>query len=156
MNADHAAEFYTDHSKLTIKGERIIEKVIIEKPRNYWFHSFILDCAFMAYGIYGIIHGEKGSLYFIVMGLVYGYDHFKKIYHELFVVAWRKNYSLREIKSGSLNDDYNDLEDKVTLTLKSGRKKIYIFRKSEGTAEAFKTMIEQCVSKGKKIELVND
>ena len=137
-----ATGFITTTSKLTIKNNSVVQKRITEPERNYWFHSFILIAFVIAFAIDDALTDRPWRWPVILVGLWWMSPHLVTIYRYLFVVTWRTNIPLNLIKSFKLQDR-NELEEEVVLTLRSGRKKTYIFRKAEAQAEKFITALSQ-------------
>ena len=77
----------------------------------------------------------------VVILLVWISPHLVTIYRILFINSWKSNIKFSDIKEIKLLPDENELEEKVSMILKSGRKKIYVFRKSEEQAKKFIEMM---------------
>jgi len=134
-------EFFTTNSKLTIKNDTIWEKQLVLPPPNYWFHSFILLLVIIAFSIDKAVNETPLDWVYVLLGLIWIAPHLKHIYAFLFQKVWRWYVPLAEVSTVVLDPHYNELEQKVTLTVKSGRKKVYIFRRMEHQAEAFVELV---------------
>lgn len=130
-------EFYTVNSKLTLKNNTIWEKNLIQQKPSYWLHSVVLLIALLILTVYEALAGEFYKWFLSIMIIVWLTPHITRLYRLLFVKVWRWYIPLREIKVINLHQDYNELEEKVTVVLNSGREKIFIFRKMEHQAEKF-------------------
>jgi hypothetical protein len=129
--------FYTVGSKVTLKDNVIREQVIIEPPPSYWWHSLILLVLVLIYSIDEALSGKFRKWVFAVLVIVWMAPHLSRLYTLLFVQVWRRNIPLAQIKTITHEPDANELEEKVKVVLRSGRQKIYVFRKSESVAAAF-------------------
>ena len=134
-------EFITTNSKLTVRSKWISEKPVIEKPESYWFHSFAMLALLLVYSFDEMLHERPDKLIAVILSAIWIAPHFVRIYQFLFINVWRSNIPVNEVKSIRLDDQFNELEDQVILTLHSGRKKRYLFRKREGQAAGFVTVV---------------
>ena len=135
-------EFITTTSKLTIKDNRVLQRQVVEPERNYWFHSFILIGIIIGLAVYDTLTDKPYKWVLVLVAIGWMSPHLVTIYRYLFVVTWRTNIPLRLIKNFRLQDR-NELEEQVVLTLRSDRKKTYVFRKAEGQAEKFAEALSQ-------------
>ena len=131
------AEFLTTNSRLTIDKNWINENIIIKKPKNYWFDSFIFMALIIVFFIYEALTDNSYKWIIVFAGLTWILPHIKTVLQILFVETWKSNIQLLEIKDVKIEKQENELEEKVILRLKSGRRKTYVFRKSENQAENF-------------------
>ena len=131
-----STEYSTTTSKLRVQNKWISERVIVEPEKNYWFHSFMILLLLIIYSM-DQLETKPAKFISIVMCVIWISPHFVRIYRGLFVNVWRNNIPLKEVKDIDVDHEYNELEEKVTITLNSGRRKIYLFRKAEGQAEGF-------------------
>jgi hypothetical protein len=141
-NSNMATEFITTTSKLTIKNNRVVQQRVVQPERNYWFHSFVLILLFIALTFDDVLSDRPYRWPLLIVAVMWISPHLVTIYRYLFVVTWRTNIPLPLIKSFKLQDR-NELEEEVVLTLRSGRKKIYVFRKAEEQAEKFAGALSQ-------------
>jgi hypothetical protein len=139
-------EFFTKSSKLTIKNDTIWEKRLVSPEKNYWFHSFILLLVFIAFSVDKAIYDTPFDWLYVLLGLIWIAPHLKHIFEFLFQKIWRWYIPLSEVRTIVLDPHYNELEQKVTITVKSGRKKVYVFRTSEHQAEAFTELVSSSIS----------
>jgi hypothetical protein len=135
------AEFITSTSKLTLKNDTIWEKRIVQPEKSYWYHSFILLLIFIGYSTYKALNERASDWLYVLLGIVWIAPHLERIYKFLFVKVWRWYVPLSEIRFIHVEQDFNELEQKVTVLLKNGRKKEYIFRRSENQTERFMEVI---------------
>lgn len=135
------AEFITSTSKLTLKNETIWEKRIVQPEKSYWYHSFIFLLIFIGYSTYRAINERAFDWLYVLLGLVWIAPHLKRIYKFVFVKVWRWYVPLSEIRTVEVEQNFNELEQKVIVLLKNGRKKEYIFRRSENQTERFVELI---------------
>lgn len=138
--------FYTTHGKLVLKKDWINEFQVVEQQESYWLHSFLLLCLMAIYSIDEIREGRYTKWGALAFALILAVPHLKRIYSILFVHVWRRNFRLKEVRKVELNDRFNELEEKVIITLHSGRKKVYLFRKKELQARPFAEAVTAAVS----------
>ncbi len=136
-----STEFITTTTRLTIINNTIRQKRVIEPPKNYWFHSFILLVLFIGFSVDDVLNDKPYKWVRVLILLVWISPHLVTIYRILFINSWKSNIKFSDIKEIKLLPDENELEEKVSMILKSGRKKIYVFRKSEEQAKKFTEMI---------------
>lgn len=135
------AAFFTTTSKLTIKNGTIWEKHLVDREKTYWLHSFIILLFLIGDFLYTAINESARYWLYVLLGLVWIAPHLKKIYQLVFTKAWRWYIPLSEIKSVEMDLNFNELEQRVVLTLKTGREKAYLFRKLEHQAETFTELV---------------
>lgn len=137
------SEYSTTTSKIRVQNKWISERVVVEPDKNYWFHSFLMLLLLIIFSI-DQVETKFTKITTIILCVIWISPHFVRIHRGLFVNVWRNNIPIKEIKDIEVDQDYNELEDMVTLTLNSGRKKIYLFRKWEGQAEDFAAAVSDC------------
>ena len=145
-NSDMNTEFITTNSRLSVKNDTIWQKRIIEPPKNYWFHSFILLLFLLGFSVYDAIPEKPYKWIMVFVIIMWMTPHIMTIYQILFIKTWKSNIRLSDIKSVRTENEENELEEKVFVKLKSGREKIYFFRKSENQAEKFVLLISSQTS----------
>lgn len=128
--------FTTTTGQLTIKNGKLWEKKLVTQDPDYRYHSFILLALFTILCIHEISTSRNYARLLILLPIsMWIYPHFKTIYQFLFQKIWRWYIPLAEISKLQYNPDFNELEESITVRIKSGRSKIFIFRKSEKQAE---------------------
>jgi hypothetical protein len=134
-------EFITKEGKLMVQRGVIYQKRLLEPPKNYWFHSFVLILLLMMLWADEAVNGKPLKWFYLPIGLMWIFPHLETIYRFLFVNTWRTNIPLSRVKEVMVHHPENELEEKVTLVLRSGRRKTYVFRKSEQQAGPFAEMV---------------
>ena len=140
------AEFFTTHSRLAVKNGWINESTIVQKEESYWVHSLLLVCMMLLFSIEAILNGQFTKWGILILALVWVAPHLKRIYCILFVNVWRQNIPLKQVQKVEWDDRLNELEERVLLTLHSGRRKVYVFRKREAQARPFAETVAAAVS----------
>lgn len=136
-------ELFTTTGKLTIYNGKLWEKRLVTKKPDYAYHSFILLMLFLLILIHELnTTMDYGKLIYLFLLFIWIYPHIKTIYEFLFQKIWRWYIPLNEIRSLQYKNDYNELEESVTVFIHSGRSKTFIFRKSEHQAIELINMLE--------------
>ena len=137
-------EYYTIDSKVIFERDKMFFRNIKYDPNgHYWFVSFALLAILLGWNIYDVVNGEIYSLLWVVIILVWIYPHLVRIYKFLFVQKWGNAIKMNNIKDVTRPEPINELETKVILKLKSGRRKELIFRSRENQVEGFLETIQQ-------------
>jgi type III secretory pathway component EscU len=143
-------EFITTDSKLTIDGNTIVQKTLIEINKSYYLlYVFLFIFTFdlliakieiiQATGkktewfhvvIYGIV-----CLMLLVWFLIGTYDY-------LFRRTWKNKISISKIDKISITHSDEGLETDVKLILKSKRYKLYKFRTHEKQVDSFVELLQ--------------
>ncbi len=137
-------EFITLDGRLTIKFAAVIEKKLKQNKEGFMrFAAFTLWVALLAFCVYRVV--EERDYFFILQGVVTLFwmePGIKSIYASLFVETWKSTIPFADIQSVNSAPLDNSLETQVTLHLKNGRKKFYVFRNAEKQADDFIQAVE--------------
>ena len=129
--------FFTTTSKLVLKNGWINEWPVVEKEPGYRLHSLLLIFLMVLYSIGSIREGRYTKSVFLMLAMFWVAPHLKRIYRVLFVDVWRQHIPLKGVRKVAWDNAFNELEERVVLTMRSGRKKVYVFRKREAQALPF-------------------
>jgi len=127
--------YTTKNGRLILKNGKLWEKKLLKQDPDYAYHSFILLIFFLVIIIDEVQTTKEYSpllyLWFFIIGI---YPHAKTLYEFLFQKIWRWYIPLNEIKFIHYHKDFNELEESVTIIIRNGRSKTFVFRKSEQQA----------------------
>src|SRR5215204_842965 len=126
-------EFITLRGKLTVEGDQLIIRNVKLKDQSDFYRLFAFSAWFSL-----IIYSNSKAKYLatILLGLMACFILFWLI-DRLFLTVLKNKIYLNRIKSYKVETDPYELETRVMLYFKSGRKKEIVFRTHENQHEAF-------------------
>ena len=137
-------DFFTIDSRITIKyGKILIKKLKHEPIKRYWFDSFILIGLLIAYQVDGAINGKPYKWVIVIAALTWIYPHLERIFKIFFINKWGNTIVLAEVLDIIQPEPDNELETKVLIRVKSGRRKEFIFRTAENQADKFINTVQE-------------
>jgi hypothetical protein len=140
-------DFYTIDSKVRIeKGKLIIRKVKHDPTERYWFHSFILIALVIAYQMDAAINEKPYKWILVIVALTWIYPHLERSFKILFINKWGNTINLNEVIDVTQANPENELETKVVIKVRSGRRKEFIFRTAENHADSFINTVRELSS----------
>lgn len=140
INNPGKLEFITLDSRLTLQRGNIYQNKLKSSTEEgqYRFVAFVAFVLLVVLTIEEIV--AEGEYFKIIRVIVYAFflaPLFTRIFQTLFIKTWKNIIPLKDVKAISTRPLQNGLETEVVLSLKSGRKKFYVFRNAEGQLEAF-------------------
>ena len=145
-------KYYTIDSKISFERDKMyIQNIKYDPNRQYRFHSFAALSFLMAWEIYSALNGNPYRWFIAAVIFIWMYPHLERFYKFLFVNKWGGTIRLNDIMDVIKPEPENELETKVVLKFKKGRRKELIFRSRENQVEGFLDTIQQFNSKNLSI-----
>ncbi len=140
-------DFYTIDSRVVLDKEKIIIKKLKYDPtKRYWFDSFFLFAILIAFQASAAVDGKPYKWILVIAALTWIYPHLERIYSYLFIKYWGNSIQLNKIVDITEPKFMNELESKVVIKIKSGRRKELIFREAEYQADGFRNAVSEAIS----------